>query len=156
MNSLLQLKNEDNRLSVVQVHAVDTQILAELYPPDARTVHVVVDSADDWGIVHEVLPDHQWEIWTESGKRLPFSAMADQSIEGEFLEFPWCCPECRLTLLPSGAIEVLNGQRLDRYRCVNPNCPNRQGSLDLTPDIGGALALLGSRQLAVLLSVKCH
>ena len=155
MKSLLQLENKDNRLSIVQVHTLDNQVRVELYPPDARTVHVVVDGTEDWGIVHEILAEHQWEIWTVSGKRLPFSEMVDRQIDGEFLNGDWCCPDCRLILKPSGAIEVLHGSKLERYHCVNPTCSNQQQSVDFTPDIEGSQELLGSRQLAVRLAVKC-
>lgn len=137
VKSRLRLEHRANRFLISEVNPIDGQILAELNTPDARTVHIVVDDIEDWGIVHENLPDHIWEILTLAGNQLRFADMPVGEIEGEFLKSPWCCPDCRLILKPSGAIEVLDGARLERYHCVNPTCSSQQQSVDFTPDIGG-------------------
>ena len=159
MNTSLRLVEDAGRFRIVEAFNIDDQIRSELKTPGIRTVHVMIDGNEEWGIVRENLPDHVWEIVTSSGKPFRFLNRPNSEIEGEFLDSSWCCPLCHLALKPSGAIDVLHSARLERYHCVNPACSHHhtpQHPVDFTPDTKGTRELLGARQLRIKLAIKCR
>ncbi|AEW03960.1 hypothetical protein Sulac_0393 [Sulfobacillus acidophilus DSM 10332] len=154
MNTFLRLEKDKNGRHLVAQTSVHGDVMAELYPPDSRTVRFIHPRGDeDYGIVRETLPDHQWEIWSQTGDHLLFTEQPEHELRGEFLDKIWCCPQCRSALGPGNAQEVFSGVRIATFRCVNPACFLCQNGTVLV--IPKDLDVAGGRHIPVVAAMQC-
>lgn len=152
MNTFLRLvHHKDVRRSISQTD-VYGDILGSLYL-GSRTVRFIRhDGEEDYGIATETLPDHRWEIWNPAGEHFGFTDQPECQFRGEFLDTPWCCPQCRMRLKPNGIQEVLLDLRIEVYRCVNPACDHCTAQ---TPIITHNPEVMGARQIPTAVAIQC-